>query len=177
MIKTLLLALIVFQSQVNSISAEQIYQISSQDFCLARWAWNSSIEEGSFWSPPFSEFHTGTLDLRSLPQQGQIGGPGGWGFFAYNQPMGKTGMHCFGSDIGDELTQNQVDTVAVVLGMKSGDLFLDSFIGIVQRLLVEFGDPTGQTQWRPIGMGRAGSVITLGDRTIAIQPLNLNSKG
>ena len=149
----------------------------SQDICLARWQFIVPKDDTEpHWDAPFPDNRMGSIDLRSIPEQGVPGGLGGWGFFAYDQSMGSNGLHCFGTNISDELTMAQVNTIAIVLGLGIDTVAQDSLVGVLQSLLVDFGDPTGNTSWRPIQMGKDGFEIVLGDRSIATQSFSLESK-
>lgn len=173
MISAILLSLLLsLHSAVSPVQA----QTPSADFCLARWEWVVPAKGEAHWNAPFADQRTGSLDMRSLPQMGTMGGLGGWGFFAYDAPMGSTGMHCFGEQLGETMTQSQVDTVALVLDLKIGELQVDSFSGVLQELYAHKGDPTGLTRWKPLRMSKDGSILVLGDRLIAIHPFDSNAK-
>lgn len=153
-------------------------QQAAQDICLARWEWFTEPEpEGiSYWRAPFVENATGSLDLRSNRQAGQPGPLAlGWGLFAYDKPMGSTGMHCLGGDLDARLSAIQADTIALVLGKLAGDIQARSLRSLVKELFTEEADPTGETFWKPLRISRKnGFVVRLGgyDKPIIQEPFS-----
>lgn len=129
---------------------------TTQDVCLARWEWKSDDGgESSYWGWPFQANALGRLDLRS-PAETALPGPrlGGWGLFSYDQPMGSTGMACYGADLDAGLRDTQVDTIALVIGLKMGDIQSRTMRSLIREVYTEEADPTGVIRWKPIRINR-----------------------
>ena len=147
---TLLLMAVGMGAAVSPSNAHAQSQLA-QDLCLARWEWISDKEQGDFWRGPFPDNLLGVLDLRSLPQQGSLGPiADGWGLFSYAQPMGSTGMICYGNDLDVGISTAQADTLALVLGKNIGDFRSRTPRSLIREILVIHADPTGQNFWKPL---------------------------
>lgn len=152
-------------------------QSTAQDLCLARWEWVADDTGFEAWTPPFNINNLGMVDLRSQTEKAIPGpGTGGWGLFSYDHAMGSTGMSCYGANLDRALTAAQVNTLALVVGLQMGDLTATNMRQAITQLKVNYGDPTGATQWKPARMSKDGLNIQLGGfGTIYTEPLNKSS--
>lgn len=146
-------------------------QSPTPDYCLAPWEWVTPIDRSEpFWDAPFSDLRTGTLDMRTLPQQGTAGGVGMWGFFAYSEtpPLPwPVGMTCYKEDLTRPLTQLEQDTILIRLNISVMSVIPNQSLGeMIPDLFLNHADPAGQTRWKPIrGTPRSGADIKFGDVT------------
>lgn len=116
------------------------------EYYLGRWEWDTT-EETPFWRPPKRAISA--LDLRSLPECGTQGGTGGLGFFAL--PTLDTNQDVHLGNALSERVKNPVKRAAeTVLGLKSGEITAETVIDLLAQFLTQFGDPTGQTRWKPL---------------------------
>lgn len=137
---------------------------TAQDVCFARWVWNTDERDFVFWEAPFQANLTGLLDLRSNTQAGQSGPIAeGFGLFAYDQPMGSTGMHCMGGDLDQAITAVQADTIALLLDRSAGSIAARNIRGLLKEVLTTDADPTGVNLNKPVRISRKqGFIIHLG---------------
>lgn len=145
------IAILAFCAFTGTVEVQQAHaQAPPGDYCLARWVWNEDDKASPFWEPPFRASYTGGLDMRSQAQQAQKGGTGGWGWFAYDQPMGATGMDCYGSDLDAQLRASQVAVIEMVLGKDPGSIQGRTLRSIIEELLTTDSDPSGLTGPKPL---------------------------
>lgn len=133
----------------------------AQDVCLARWEWITGEDGGPYWNAPFASDRIGTLDLRSIPEHAPGPVAQGWAFFSYDTPMGATGMACYGGNLDRGMTTAQANTIAIVLGLDSGDIRARNMRDILVELLIHEADPTGVDRWKPVQLTRRGLTIQL----------------
>jgi hypothetical protein len=154
-------------------------QPAAQDVCFARWVWNNTEDPSEpFWEAPFITNITGLIDLRSVPDMSLAGGTAqGYGLFAYDIPMGATGMHCLGGNLDAAMTLVQANTIALILGKPMGSIRARDMRGIIEELLTSDADPTGLTFAKPVRSSRKlGLKINLGGYgTIVDKPFSTSS--
>lgn len=133
------------------LEASPLAQRKGEDVCLARWEWYTGDPNGPYWRGPFMRNLTGSLDLRSIPQMGTPGPIArGWGLFAYDQPMGWTGMHCMGGDLDAAISKTQADTIALVLDKSMDSIEARTMRGLIEEVFTSDADPTGERFARPM---------------------------
>lgn len=161
-----IMAIIVFNLLLWAISVTSAHAQApaAQDVCVARWEWNDTVTGDEYWEAPFIENVTGILDLRSRSQAGAFGGiPAGYSLFAYDAPMGSTGMHCLGSNLDAAMTLSEVNTIAVLFGKPMGSIEARNMRGLIAEVLTSDADPTGSTFSKPVRVSRgSGLRINLG---------------
>lgn len=119
-------------------------------YVLAPWAWDS---EETKWRAPVRNRLLGLIDLRSLPQQATPISAGGFGFFAYSEPVSIPGAIELGSSLDDALTTAKKREVERAI-RREGDWDISFGANTVREILAEFltvgADPTGQRFARPL---------------------------
>ena len=119
-------------------------------YVLAPWAWD---REETKWRAPARNRLLGLIDLRSLPQQATPISAGGFGFFAYSEPVSIPGAIELGSSLDDALTTANKRQIERAI-RSEGDWNISLGANTVRELLAEFltvgADPTGQRFAKPL---------------------------
>ena len=120
------------------------------------WVWNTrdpDMQPG-YWQMPRADIGLGVLDLRTLPQMGSPGILNGPCFAVLSERDDKVGEY-LGSwkesfRDGDETRL----TVSRMLGIDKIPSTIDNPMALLLYLLTREADPTGQTRWKPLRVGR-----------------------
>lgn len=114
---------------------------------LAPWEWVVDGEDKA-WEAP-SPFAIGSLDLRSLPQQGIAGGmPQGFGLFITSQL--DPNLDILLGDLDTLLSQPQRLDLANLFGIIPGGINTQVVLDVLWEFLTIHADPTGQSRWKPL---------------------------
>lgn len=113
---------------------------------LNPWEWNTTDPDDPYWASPGGSAIS-ALDLRTWSQMGVKGGiPQGFGLFVYAKAQ-RNMLLDLGSDVEASITLAQRDALQTILGYRVAP---DSLFKVVRELLLNAGDPTGQTRWKPL---------------------------
>ena len=157
----------------------QAQTLQTQDVCLARWEWiapDGLNHPDGAWTIPFASLKTGFIDFRSIAQQSQRGGLGGWGMFGYTEPMGFTGMFCLGNNPNRQFTREEVNTLSLVIGLSLDAEGPGTMGKVISSYVLNHADITGASRWKPVRMGPKGLTVKVGDVVMLQSPFDLNHK-
>ena len=116
---------------------------------VAPWEWRTSDPGDILWANP-SPSGVGSLDLRSLPQQGVAGGtPRGLGCFVTRQPDQNLDIP-LGDGLDAHVTMSVRRAVETVLDLPVGAVASDTPLDVLWELLTVHADPTGRARWKPL---------------------------
>lgn len=115
---------------------------------LSRWAANDIM-----WHAPGMD-HTGVVDMRSIPQMSKKPGtpPEGYCIVMYDGVRTYPELEVdLGETFDGQLRTAQITALKATLGKPIAETRLDK---VLFELFVDHADPTGQTAWKPIRVGR-----------------------
>lgn len=122
--------------------------VMADEYYLGQWVWDTSIPERPIWVAPHLDKVTGTLDLRSIPQQSIPGGePQGYAIFSYSEQINDPNLTHIGN-YKDILTLKQKGDFEDKLGVDS--LRSNTVKDLIYEVLTEKSDPTGQNGVKPL---------------------------
>ena len=116
-------------------------------YYLGQWEW---VDNGEFeyWTAPYSEYRTGNIDLRSIPQMSKKGGvPEGYAIFSYSQTIRDKKMLYLGNDKEAVLSKSVTDTLKDRLGIEVSP---KSIKNMIYEILTTKADSTGKVRWKPL---------------------------
>lgn len=142
-------------------------------YVLAPWSWET-LELEAKWRAPVKDKLLGLVDLRSVPQQATPISAGGFGFFAYSEPVSIPGAIELGSSLDESLTTAKKRQVERAIRRK-GDWNISLDANTVRELLAQFltvgADPTGLRFAKPL----LSEEIHLGGHSIVWRGKIMNS--
>ena len=113
---------------------------------LGPWIWSPIGPGGGRWT--FPDGTLSVIDLRSIPQMSQKGGAAlGRGLFITDIPVTLPGYVLLSQSFDDELTPA---ISGIIEGAWGISLQAHTSRGTIWEMLVEEGDPTGETRWMPL---------------------------
>ena len=123
------------------------------NYVLSNWVWEVEEDGFSYWRSP--DCTVGSVDLRSLPQQGALGPlPQGYGFFAIESacplPVGAIGLS---DDLASAPPSATLNTLESLFRVRDGALDGVNTEEVVWRLLTSHADPSGANGPKPIMPG------------------------
>jgi len=138
----------------------------ADEYYLGKWVWFED-KVMPHWQAPYSEYKTGNIDLRSLPQSGKKGGtPEGYAIFSYSQKINDSKLDYLGSDVDAVVSKTIKDTLKNKLGISS-NFTKTTFKDILWEILTTKADPTGQTRAKPLMPNHKGKIkLNLAKETI-----------
>ncbi len=148
----LALVLVTVGQGIASEKAEAVSHDSDVFYYLGFWEWeNRGVEP--FWQihSEYIDVVTGIIDMRSIPQMSLQGtGNQCCALISLSEQRTDITLMFLGAVIdGIQVTGDgrDVDTIATALGV---DIDSVEYKEIIHELLLDNGDPTGQTKWKPV---------------------------
>jgi hypothetical protein len=146
------IALVALAVQPNSGQASHVPP-GTYNYVLSNWVWEVEKDGFSYWRSP--DCTVGSVDLRSLPQQGALGPLSqGYGFFATESacPL-PVGAIVLSDDLASAPPSATLNTLESLFRVRDGALDGVNTEEVVWRLLTSHADPSGANGPKPIMPG------------------------